>query len=38
MVELAILVEEFYSVNASVSLTLIGTLLGLFPILLGGVW
>ena len=36
MVELAILVEEFYSVNASVSLTMIGTLLGLFPILLGG--
>ena len=36
MVEVAILTEEFYSVNASVSLTLIGTLLGLFPILLGG--
>ena len=36
MVELAILTEEFYSINASVSLTLIGTLLGLFPILLGG--
>jgi nitroalkane oxidase len=35
MVELAILAEEFYSINASVSLTLIGTLLGLFPILLG---
>jgi nitroalkane oxidase len=36
VVELAILAEEFYSVNGSVSLTLIGTLLGLFPILLGG--
>ena len=36
MVELAILTEEFYSVNASVSLTMIGTLLGLLPILLGG--
>jgi nitroalkane oxidase len=36
IMELAILAEEFYSINASVSLTLIGTLLGLFPILLGG--
>jgi nitroalkane oxidase len=36
IVDLAILAEEFYSINASVSLTLIGTLLGLFPILLGG--
>src|SRR6516165_10655713 len=36
MVELAILTEEFYSINASVSLTMIGTLLGLLPILLGG--
>jgi nitroalkane oxidase len=36
MVELAILAEEFYSINASVSLTMIGTLLGLLPILLGG--
>ena len=35
-VELAIRTEEFYSVNASVSLTLIGTLLGLLPVLLGG--
>src|ERR1700749_2590413 len=34
--ELAIVAEEFYSINASVSLTLIGTLLGLLPILLGG--
>ena len=36
MVELAILAEEFYSIDASVSLTMIGTLLGLLPILLGG--
>src|ERR1700752_2322529 len=36
MVELAILAEEFYCTNASVSLTMIGTLLGLLPILLGG--
>src|SRR4029077_12278241 len=36
MVELAISTEEFYSINASISLTMIGTLLGLFPILLGG--
>jgi butyryl-CoA dehydrogenase len=36
MIELAILAEEFYSINASVSLTMIGTLLGLLPILLGG--
>ena len=36
LVELAILAEEFYSVNASVCLTLIGTLLGLLPIFLGG--
>jgi len=36
LIELAILAEEFYSINASVSLTMIGTLLGLLPILLGG--
>ena len=36
LVETAILAEELYSANASVSLTLIGTLLGLLPILLGG--
>lgn len=35
-VELAILAEELYCADASVSLTLIGTLLGLLPILLGG--
>ena len=36
MLEVAILAEEFYSINASVSLTLFGTLLGLLPILIGG--
>src|ERR1700734_2046164 len=36
MVELAVLAEELYTINASTSLTMIGTLLGLLPILLGG--
>jgi nitroalkane oxidase len=36
MVEVAILAEEFYCINASVTLTMFGTLLGLLPILLGG--
>jgi nitroalkane oxidase len=36
LLDMAILAEEFYSVNASVTLTLLGTLLGLLPILLGG--
>jgi nitroalkane oxidase len=36
MVDMAILAEEFYSVNASVTLTMLGTVLGLLPILLGG--
>lgn len=34
--DMAILAEEFYSVNPSISLTLMGTVLGLLPILLGG--
>jgi alkylation response protein AidB-like acyl-CoA dehydrogenase len=34
--ELAIVAEEFYSVNASVALTLFGTVLGLMPILRAG--
>src|ERR1700756_800187 len=34
--EMAILAEEFYSVNSSVTLTMLGTVLGLLPILLGG--
>src|SRR5258708_39943796 len=33
---IAIMAEEFYSVNASVTLTMLGTVLGLLPILLGG--
>src|SRR5580704_10229923 len=36
MVDLAIMAEEFYSVNPSVTLTMLGTVLGLLPILLGG--
>jgi nitroalkane oxidase len=36
LLDLAILSEEFYSVNASVTLTMLGTVLGLLPILLGG--
>ena len=35
MVETAILMEEFYTVGPSVSLTLMSTVLGLFPILFG---
>jgi len=36
LIDTAIMAEEFYSVNASVTLTMLGTLLGLLPILLGG--
>jgi len=36
LMDLAILSEEYYSVNASVTLTMLGTVLGLLPILLGG--
>jgi butyryl-CoA dehydrogenase len=36
LVDLAIPAEEFYSVNASVTLTMLGTVLGLSPTLLGG--
>ena len=36
LIDMAILAEEFYSVNPSVSLTMLGTVLGLLPILLGG--
>jgi butyryl-CoA dehydrogenase len=36
LTDTAILVEELYAVNASVTLTLIGTVLGLLPILIGG--
>jgi len=36
LVDLAIMAEELYSVNASVTLTMLGTVLGLFPILIAG--
>jgi len=36
LIDVAIMAEEFYSVNASVTLTMLGTVLGLLPILLGG--
>ena len=36
LIDTAIIVEELYAVNASVTLTLIGTVLGLLPLLIGG--
>jgi alkylation response protein AidB-like acyl-CoA dehydrogenase len=36
LTDTAILVEELYAANASVTLTLIGTVLGLLPLLIGG--
>jgi alkylation response protein AidB-like acyl-CoA dehydrogenase len=36
LIDMAIMAEEFYSVNASVTLTMLGTVLGLLPILVGG--
>src|ERR1700736_3628012 len=36
LIDMAIMAEEFYSVNASVTLTMLGTMLGLLPILLAG--
>src|ERR1700751_4663265 len=36
MIDMAILAEEFYSVNPSVTLTMLGSVLGLLPLLLGG--
>ena len=36
LIDTAIMAEELYSVNASVTLTMLGTVLGLLPILLGG--
>jgi nitroalkane oxidase len=36
LTDTAIMVEELYAVNASVTLTLIGTVLGLMPLLIGG--
>src|SRR5580704_3686013 len=36
LIDMAIMAEELYSVNASVTLTMLGTVLGVLPILLGG--
>ena len=36
LTDTAIMVEELYAVNASITLTLIGTVLGLLPLLIGG--
>src|ERR1700688_5042339 len=36
LIDMAIMAEEFYSVNASVTLTMLGTVLGVLPSLLGG--
>jgi nitroalkane oxidase len=36
LIDMALLAEEFYSVNPSVTLTMLGTVLGLLPILFGG--
>jgi nitroalkane oxidase len=36
LIDTAIMVEELYAVNASATLTLIGTVLGLLPLLIGG--
>jgi butyryl-CoA dehydrogenase len=36
LTDTAIMVEELYAANASVTLTLIGTVLGLLPLLIGG--
>ncbi len=36
LTDTAIMVEELYTANASVTLTLIGTVLGLLPLLIGG--
>src|SRR5579859_7839714 len=36
LIDTAIMAEELYALNASVTLTLIGTVLGLLPLLIGG--
>ena len=36
MLDMAVLAEEFYSVDANVPLTMFATLLGLLPVMLGG--
>jgi nitroalkane oxidase len=36
VLDMAVLAEEFHAVDVNVSLTLLGTMLGLFPVMLGG--
>src|SRR6516165_1861684 len=36
VVDMAVRAEEFHAVDVNISLTLLGTMLGLFPVLLGG--
>jgi len=36
IVDMAVLAEEFHAVDVNISLTLLGTMLGLFPVLLAG--
>ena len=36
LIDMAIMAEELYSVNAGITLTMLGTVLGLLPILIGG--
>lgn len=36
VVDMAVLAEEFHAVDVNISLTLLGTMLGLFPVLLAG--
>lgn len=36
VVDMAVIAEEFHAVDANVSLTLLGTMLGLFPLILAG--
>jgi nitroalkane oxidase len=36
VLDMAVLAEEFHAVDVNISLTLLGTMLGLFPVLLGG--
>ena len=36
LIDITIMAEELYSVNAGITLTLLGTVLGLLPILIGG--
>ena len=36
VVDMTVLAEKFHAVDVNISLTLLGTVLGLFPVLLGG--